>query len=206
MAGKPGTFGRDFGKAKSKRSTGKKLSLHQEQDLEAEIAIELADKYKVWVDSVAGLGLPFSSGHENNNYLSEDGRYVYKVNNLMNSRTIGNLFKSIDLHNIVFPLTRYEFVGFTGNRKRLSSINPIFRQKLVDYAELAEPPDIKAYMESLGFIQTTPVDFVNDNYHVGDLYPRNVLKDANGTIYVVDAGLNAIRQNNADDTLESKKK
>jgi hypothetical protein len=42
-------------------------------------------------------------------------------------------------------------------------------------------------MESLGFEQRTPESYYNGAYLVYDLYPRNVLKDTNGTIYVVDA-------------------
>ena len=41
-------------------------------------------------------------------------------------------------------------------------------------------------MQSLGFQQIGDAKFSNIEYIVADLHPRNVLKDNNGIIYVVD--------------------
>ena len=42
-------------------------------------------------------------------------------------------------------------------------------------------------MTSLGFSETAEACFSNGDIEVSDLYPRNVLKDLNGDMYVVDA-------------------
>lgn len=42
-------------------------------------------------------------------------------------------------------------------------------------------------MESLGFLETGEARFSNGDIEISDLYPRNVLKDINGDIYVIDA-------------------
>jgi len=47
-------------------------------------------------------------------------------------------------------------------------------------------------MESIGFQKIDEAKFTNEQYTVYDLYPRNVLKDGRGTIYVVD---NIVRAN-----------
>ena len=42
-------------------------------------------------------------------------------------------------------------------------------------------------MISLGFQEKSESCFTNGDIEVSDLYPRNVLKDSNGDLYVVDA-------------------
>ena len=163
------------------------MTLDEQQDFEASTAIELAEKHNLWIDNASILGEVFSSGHENNNYVDYINKIVYKVNNLNNSNTITALFDRIVIHNELFPETRYDFVGFTGNKERLTSIYPVFKQNLIVNSQLADLKEIKTYMESLGFNQTTLESYVNKDYLVFDLYPRNVLKDDAGTIFVVDA-------------------
>ncbi len=170
------------------------MTLHEQQDFEAKTAIKFAEKHNLWIDNANILGEVFSSGHENNNYVDYINKIVYKVNNLNNSNTITALFDRIVIHNELFPETHYDFVGFTGNKKRLTSIYPIFKQNLIVNAQLAHLKEIKTYMESLGFIQTTPESYVNKDYLVFDLYPRNVLKDDAGTIFVVDAEFKKINE------------
>ncbi len=46
--------------------------------------------------------------------------------------------------------------------------------------------EIIAFMLSLEFKQIDEAKFSNGTYIVADLYPRNVLKDKDGFIYVVD--------------------
>lgn len=41
-------------------------------------------------------------------------------------------------------------------------------------------------MQEIGFEEIGEAKFTNGQYIVADLYPRNVLKDINGFIYVVD--------------------
>lgn len=154
-------------------------------------AIEaLAKSLGLWIpfENLSSLGSPFVGGNENTNYLDESGT-IYKVNNLMNSGTIVDLFNRIDLHNAIFPNTRYELVGVSGFGNG-SSIYPVYKQYFVRDAEFATPEEIDSYMRSLGFEKTSKeAEYSNGEYVVSDLRPRNVLKDSDGDIYVVDAGL-----------------
>lgn len=184
-----------FRETTDKRSTGKKLTLHEQQDLEAEVIIELTEKNNLWTNNTNSIGEVFSSGHENNNYVDFKNKFVYKINNLFNSNTISALFDSNAIHNKLFPETAYEFVGYSGDKNRLTSIYPIFKQNLIEDAQLAEPKEIEAYMKSLGFKQITPMSYENKDYLVFDLYPRNVLKDSNCVIYVVDAEFKKLSKN-----------
>ncbi|PDP81803.1 hypothetical protein CLI72_06105 [Porphyromonas gingivalis] len=154
-------------------------------------AIEaLAKSLGLWIpfENLSSLGSPFVGGNENTNYLDENGT-IYKVNNLMNSGTIVDLFNRIDLHNAIFHNTRYELVGVSGFGNG-SSIYPVYKQYFVRDAEFATPEEIDSYMRSLGFEKTSKeAEYSNGEYVVSDLRPRNVLKDSDGDIYVVDAGL-----------------
>ena len=170
------------------------------------LCIDIAEKEGLWIDNSSDLGEPFSSGHENNNYLNNDEKQVYKVNNLANSNTISELFKSMETHNEMFPETPYEFVGFTGDKNRLTSIQPIFKQKLIDESIKAEQSEIDSFMADSGFKNTTTGAYVNGEYLVFDLFPRNVLKDKNGVIYVIDVEFKKIEDNETKPTKDELKK
>lgn len=83
---------------------------------EALVAEVLARSKGMWVDmsQITGLGTPFPSGVENEVYLNSHGNVIYKVNNLMTSKTLLALFDRLILHNSIFPQTGYRLKGFTG--------------------------------------------------------------------------------------------
>lgn len=165
---------------------GRSQSALSRQEIEARAAEEYAKENGLWIpmDKVFDLGTPGPSGNENDTYISNDG-YVYKVNNLMNSKGILPLFDRIKLHNQIFPSSRYEFVGFTGFDGR--SIYPIFRQAYVHESTNATPEEIEEYMNTLGFSKINEHKYTNGDITISDLRPRNVLKDTDGDLYVVDA-------------------
>lgn len=132
------------------------------------------------------LGTPFLSGNENDTYLDRENDAVYKMNNLMNSKSLPELFKRIDLHNEFFPDTKYDLVGFTGFGNG-GAIYPIYKQEYIDNAEFATPEEIGNYMQALGFNKTGEAEYSNGDITISDLRPRNVLKDTEGDIYVIDA-------------------
>jgi hypothetical protein len=116
--------------------------------------------------------------------------YVIKVNDLSNVKfLVSNLLNQAKAHNQLFPETRYDLVGFTGfenGKNRAPYIEVILKQDLVKEAIQASAQEIIGFMRSLNFVRITDTSFSNSQYTVSDLYPRNVLKDNNGIIYVVD--------------------
>lgn len=138
------------------------------------------------LQNLPNLGTPFLSGNENDTYLYRENDAVYKVNNLMNSKSLPELFKRIDLHNEFFPDTKYDLVGFTGFGNG-GAIYPIYKQEYIDNAEFATPEEIGSYMQALGFNKTGEAEYSNGDITISDLRPRNVLKDTEGDIYVIDA-------------------
>jgi len=156
-------------------------------EIERRIAETYAMEQNIWlpINRVFDLGTPGPSGNENDTYVSDDT--IFKVNNLLNSHgSIIQLFHKILLHNSLFAETSYTFHAFTGFPG--SSIMPIFKQSLIKEATPATAIEIGTYMAALGFCNT-PLNgkYTNSDFEVWDLFPRNVLKDSEGDIYVIDA-------------------
>lgn len=155
-------------------------------DIEQRVAEQYAKENGIWlsIEKVFDLGVPGPSGNENDTYVKDD--IIYKVNNLLNCGSILRLFDKMLCHNIIFYDTAYSFYAFTGFDGR--TVMPVFCQRLVKDAQPATPIEIETYMAALGFTKKNNEGrFANSMYEVWDLVPRNVLKDKDGDIYVVDA-------------------
>lgn len=155
-------------------------------EAEQRAAENFAKEYGLWIpmEHVFDLGTPGPSGNENDTYVSND--VIYKVNNLLNSGSIISLFEKVRIHNEIFPDTFYQLHAFTGFDGR--TIMPILRQDLVKDAEPTPQIAIDTYMAALGFNREDVVGrYSNTDYIVWDLIPRNVLRDRDGDIFVVDA-------------------
>ena len=160
-----------------------------ETEWRAAEAMAKADGYWIPMADVFDLGVPGPSGHENDTYVAE--KVIYKVNNLLNSGSIVALLQRILLHNRIFPDTAYSFKGFAGFEGR--SVMPVIVQPRVANARPATQILIDTYMAALGFEKTSQVGrFRSLRYEVWDLLPRNVLIDADGDIFVVDAEISEI--------------
>lgn len=152
-------------------------------------AEQYAMTHGVWFDDDSALGEMGPNGDENYCYYNADGSIVYKVNMLTHSgESIVKVFDKILIHNQLFPDTRYNFVGFT-NMGYARSAFPIFSQYYVQNAKNATMEEIADFMLHLGFIpsQEKSGGWQNGKYLVWDLLPKNVLRDADGDIYVIDA-------------------
>lgn len=153
---------------------------------EALIVEMMAKEEGLWRDfsEVFSLGTPFPSGVENDVYLNSKGNIIYKVNNLMTSKTVSNLFWRLNMHNQFFPQTAYRLVGFTGFGA--GSVYPILSQDFIPNEREATPVEIDMYMSAIGFSKIAEATYKKDNIIAFDLKPRNVLRDSDGDIYIVD--------------------
>ena len=155
-------------------------------DVEQRVAEQYAKENGIWIpiSNVFELGVPGPSGNENDTYVSND--IIYKVNNLLNSGSILRLLGRIMWHNNLFYDTAYSLYGFTGFDGR--TIMPVLQQRLVKNAVPASPIEIETYMAAIGFVKKNNEGrYANSEYEVWDLVPRNVLKDKDGDIFIIDA-------------------
>ena len=161
-------------------------------EVEQRAAEQMAKAGGYWIPmmDIFDLGVPGPSGNENDTYVADN--IIYKVNNLLNSGSIAALLKKILLHNLLFPDTAYSFYGFAGFDGR--TVQPVITQPRIADAHPATQIMIDTYMAALGFEKTTQEGrFSNGTYEVWDLVPRNVLVDADGDIFVVDAEIKHIQ-------------
>ena len=161
-------------------------------ELEQRAAEQYAKEHGVWLpfSRVFDLGAPGPSGNENDTYVSND--IIYKVNNLLNTGSILRLLERICWHNNIFYDTAYSFHAFTGFDGR--SVMPIFSQKLIKNAIPATPIEIETYMAAIGFTKlSNDGRFSNGEYEAWDLVPRNVLKDKEGDIFIIDAEIKLLQ-------------
>ena len=141
------------------------------------------------MEKVFDLGVPGPSGNENDTYVTDDS--IYKVNNLLNCGSILRLLEKVRMHNIIFPDTYYRLYAFAGFDGR--TVMPVLRQKRIANSEPTPQVAIDTYMAAIGFNrQEQAGHYANDTYTVWDLIPRNVLRDRDGDIYVVDAEIKRI--------------
>ena len=130
------------------------------------------------------LGRSWPKWERKRHLFSDDT--VYKVNNLLNCGSILRLLDKVKMHNEIFPDTFYQLHAFTGFDGR--TIMPVLKQDFVKYAEPTPQIAIDTYMAALGFNRQEQTGrYNNDIYTVWDLIPRNVLRDHDGDIFVVDA-------------------
>ncbi len=161
-------------------------------EVEQRVAEKFAKENGMWIpmSDVFDLGVPGPSGNENDTYVSND--IIYKVNNLLNTGSILRLLDRLMWHNNLFYETAYSLYGFTGFDGR--TIMPVLRQQLIKDSVPATAVEIETYMAAIGFTkQNDKGRFANEEYTVWDLVPRNVLRDKDGDMYVVDAEI-AIKQ------------
>ncbi len=154
------------------------------------VAYKFAKETNTWIGNLYSLGKTFIGGNENTCVVNENEKVVYKSNNLSSTISINNFFDKIRLHNFYFHDTIYRFEGFTGIGDTGSCkpyVEPVYSQNFVMDAEYSTPKEISEYMKNLGFEQLSASRFKKTDIEVWDLLPRNVLKDKNGDIYVVDA-------------------
>lgn len=172
-------------------------------DVEKRAALDYAKENNLWINDIYDLGIPFpGGGNENTLAYDVDKRIIYKSNNLLNTKgSISRLLNQIQINNELFPETKYNLIGFTGidnGNKNTPFIEVVMSQNYIPNAIQATPEDIEVYMRAKGFDKINDSSFTNGVYTVSDLYPRNVLKDNDNNIYVVD---NIIEENSSKDII-----
>ena len=163
-------------------------------ETEQRITEQYAKEHGLWLSfaDISALGVPGPSGNENDLYVSEN--LVFKVNNLLNCGSILRFLDRVMWHNDLFYDTAYTLFGFTGFEGR--TIMPVIQQRLIKNACPATQIEIDTYMAAIGFNnEGVRGRFENSLFEVWDLLPRNVLKDQEGDIYIVDAEINRKGQN-----------
>lgn len=175
-----------------KQSTS--ISEQKIKNLENQLAFDFAIKKGIWNENLKNLPRTlYGGGNENSLYYDENTGTIYKSNNLFNaSFSILEYLNYLLYHNKLFPNVQYDFFGFIGFSNSYPSITsaipyiePIVTQKYI-LGECATQDEIENYMLKIGFEKINEHTFKKDSYIVSDLRPRNVIKNSEGDIFVID--------------------
>lgn len=155
--------------------------------LENDAIIEYAKSNNLWVDDYISIygNKAHAYGVESDVYLSRDGKSVYKINNGIQHGTWLDFFNRIIAHNIYFPETKYEIVGYTQKDNKLAII---LKQDVVEIIEAATDAQLEKDLTESLFIYNSRnnVKDVINGVILRDLHKENVVINNKGDVLYLD--------------------
>ena len=123
-------------------------------------------------------------GAEQKVYLDEDGRHVLKLNDSVFYASWLDYLNSLQIHNLLFPDTKYELLGFKKEQKKLYAV---VKQQLVESTSLTDLSDVRKYLEANGFRIIRNNDYLSEELNIilEDLHDENVLTNQ-GLLFFID--------------------
>jgi len=142
---------------------------------------------KIWFDYEKDIvqnreGVEGRGGQEAEVYKGDHYSLWKVVDYYQNSDTpLEFLDNRISIHNLLFPDTKYELVGFTKKRNRLQFI---IEQPFVEGRNYKKDDRFPEYMEVLGYEQIDDTTYYNKYFIIRDLHEANVIKTQTGFAFV----------------------
>jgi len=123
-----------------------------------------------------------TEGGESKVYLSENGRFVFKVNDAGYYATWTEYFNSLLLHNLLFSNSTYVLIGFTEIDERLFAV---VQQPFVE-GDQAALEHIEEFLGFNGFLKTKRQDYYNDEFGLvlEDMHDENVIAKNNILFFI----------------------
>ena len=169
----------------SKKTSGESRKSFTERQQEK--LIEFVEKNNLWYS--IPIENYFANGIEQKVYLATSGEYVLKANTCFSyDYNWENYFNSLSVHNLLFPQTSYELLGFSRSDK--GSLVSVVKQHYVKETSPTDLKDVEKFLSNNGFIRTHPSFHMYENKELGiilgDLHSGNVLtKD--DVLYFIDS-------------------
>jgi hypothetical protein len=163
-----------------------------ETKLESKKLKAWAKKNNVYVEDFRDIFsfelIEYEQGSESFVFAGSETRYVYKVTNGGPwATTWTEFFQRIAAHNLLFPDTRYEVVGFTESD---IDFGVILKQPLIDYLDgVSDPEVLKQEMLKLSYTEGKKSgQWINEEEGIilSDLHEGNVIYGPTGIIQFID--------------------
>ncbi len=147
---------------------------------------EFAISNNYWFSSIPETWTFSDRGSENEVYLSEDRRYVYKLNDFRYSDdNLSSFFERLRAHNELFPQCQYKLIGFAENSDGKTCA--VLSQPFIQAEREATNEEIKTILIRMGFEPCFDGEyFSNGVYDIFDALPNNVLYGIDGNFYFID--------------------
>lgn len=132
-----------------------------------------AQSTSLWIESLPQGSQYLAEGGEAKVYLSEDGRFVIKVNDAGYYATWTEYFNSLLLHNLLFSNSTYTLLGFIDIDERLFAV---IQQPFVE-GDQATLEHIEEFLSFNGFTKTKRQDYFNSEFGLvlEDMHDENVI-------------------------------
>jgi hypothetical protein len=136
-----------------------------------------AQKANLWMDSLPQGCQYLTEGGESKIYLSEDGKFVIKVNDAGYYATWMEYFNSLLLHNLLFSNSAYTLLGFIESDETLFAV---VYQPFVE-GDQASLESIGEFLGFNGFTRTKRQDYYNSEFGLvlEDMHDENVIAKDN---------------------------
>jgi hypothetical protein len=168
----------------SKKSFESKELLKKEQD---RFLRQYAQQRKIWSDSLPDDSNFLARGGESKVYLSDDGLHVIKFNNARYYATWTEYFTNLLLHNLLFPSTAYNLIGFTEDETLEEGTLCIQLQQPFIEGDQAKLMDIHQLLTFNEFQNIKAQDYFNAEFRIvlEDMHDENVIF-SQGLLFFID--------------------
>ena len=163
-----------------------------DQDRESRRLIEAAKKNGLFIEPGTFDDLPkfAKASKESVVRLDERNGRVIKIKDpfAAESMTYNSPFDELYVHiahNILFPESRYKFLGITSNR-RGDEVRFVLQQDYIASIDRVDDVDARDFVRNHGFRHIDGYRSENDDVVVMDYYGSNILKDADGYLHLID--------------------
>ena len=132
-----------------------------------------AQKTGLLMDSLPSGYQFLAEGGESKVFLSEDGRFVVKVNDAGYFATWTEYFNSLVLHNLLFSNSPYSLLGFIEIEEKLFAV---VQQPFVE-GDQASLDHIEGFLKFNGFTKVRRQDYYNSELKLAleDMHDENVI-------------------------------
>lgn len=141
---------------------------------QAKLLETFSTEQHLWVQMLPDEDTYLTKGGEARVYLDIDNRHVIKLNDGVYYATWLEFLNSILLHNVFFPNTSYELLGFA---KQNETLFAVLKQPFIISDAMAGLSEIKAILEFNGFTNTRRQDYEHSELGLilEDMHDENVL-------------------------------
>jgi len=150
---------------------------------QAGLLIEYARQNNLLLSSIPEQAVFLTQGGEAKVYLTEDGLSVIKVNGAAYYATWLDYFNSLMIHNLIFPETAYEFLGFKYEDSQLVAV---VKQVFVTTDTTADLEAVITVLAFNGFSNIKRHDFYNQELGLllEDMHDENVIAKADALLFI----------------------
>lgn len=168
---------------RSKRDRGVAQNEYESKEREAQSLEKFIEDNQLWYDMNL-FSVYLDEGAEQKVFIDEGSNKVIKLNDAIFYVNWSQYFESIIVHNILFPATRYELLGFLKINTILFSV---VSQSYVRPTAKTDIGNVKEFMIGNGFNIKKNNDYIHNSMGliIEDLHEENVLT-ADGVLFFID--------------------